>query len=96
MTLRPRGHAVLSRPAILGSETDYGHDLFKRDEFEEKAEVLKALRGSFILSLNDRPEVRKCFAAFKIEAVEVPYTITKKGTAKARDVIISSVARCND
>lgn len=76
-------------PPYWGNERDYGADLFSRGEFEAIADVLADLKGRFILSLNDRPEVRECFAAFEIEAVEVPYTIAKNGTSKAKEMLIT-------
>jgi hypothetical protein len=38
-------------------------------------EALKALKGRFILSLNDRPEVRQIFSGFEIETVDCTYSI---------------------
>ncbi|WP_210404006.1 hypothetical protein [Pararhodobacter marinus] len=45
-------------PPYYGCEDDYGRELFSRARFEELAEQLGRLKGRFILSLNDRPEVR--------------------------------------
>ena len=54
------------------------------------AEHLEGLHGSFILSLNDRPEVRETFRAFRIETVDCRYSV-KGGQGKAvTEVIISS------
>ncbi len=47
--------------AITGlrvSEADYGKNTFTRGQFTEMAELLANIKGRFILSLNDRPEVR--------------------------------------
>lgn len=77
-------------PPYHGCEGDYGKGMFGREEFEQMAQVLRGISGRFILSLNDRPEVRRIFAGFDIEAVGVRYTIG--GQAKAmtgREVIIS-------
>jgi|GEM_PF-3528112 len=62
-------------PPYWGSENDYGRDLFSRQDFERLAEQLAGLRGRFILSLNDRPEVRETFGAFAMEAVETTYSV---------------------
>jgi DNA adenine methylase len=43
-------HAVLSRPPYYGGDTDYGADLFDRAEYERMADVLRSLKGRFILS----------------------------------------------
>lgn len=54
------------------------------------ADVLRGISGRFILSLNDRPEVRRIFAGFEIEEVGVRYTIGGQAKAMdAREVIIS-------
>lgn len=39
------------------------------------AELLRTLRGKFILSINDKPEVRQIFAGFDFEEVRCTYTV---------------------
>lgn len=62
-------------PPYFGSEKDYGEDLFDRSQFELMAERLAGLKGRFLLSLNDHPEVRRIFARFTIEAAPTTYSI---------------------
>ena len=76
-------------PPYFGCEDDYGCGLFDRSQFERMAQVLGAIRGRFILSLNDRPEVRETFAAFTIDGVGTHYGISGKGEQPAREVIIT-------
>ena len=77
-------------PPYHGCEDDYGKGAFARTEFEALAGALKALQGRFILSINDRPEVRAVFKGFKMEAVETTYTIAGKGqTQRAGELIIT-------
>ncbi|MDC7675364.1 DNA adenine methylase [Asticcacaulis machinosus] len=78
-------------PPYYGNEGDYGRDLFSRDQFEAMSEVLAGIKGRFILSLNDRPEVRAIFRSFEIEAASVRYTISgaDKSTI-AGEVIIAN------
>ncbi len=54
------------------------------------ADQLRQIRGRFILSLNDTPEVRATFAGFDIEAVGVRYTVAAKAAQEAREVIITN------
>ncbi|MFT4091302.1 MAG: DNA adenine methylase [Asticcacaulis sp.] len=75
-------------PPYYGCEDDYGKDLFSRDQFEQMAEQLSQIKGRFILSLNDKPEVRRIFSGFDIEAVPVRYTISGAGGGEFREVII--------
>lgn len=76
-------------PPYYGCETDYGRDLFDRTEFAEMAARLGQIRGRFILSINDRPEIRDVFGAFDLRPVEVTYTVAGGRNAKgARELII--------
>lgn len=77
-------------PPYWGSEGDYGAGMFSRDDFERLADQLAGLQGQFLLSLNDRPEVRKVFARFEIEGVQTTYSIAGagRGRAKAAEVLI--------
>ena len=78
-------------PPYFGCEGDYGKGMFGRAEFAEMAELLRGIRGRFILSLNDHPEVRRIFAGFDIEEVGVTYTVGGGGNAQsARELIISN------
>lgn len=76
-------------PPYWGSEGDYGRDLFGRDEFETMAEQLGRLRGRFILSINDVPEIRRIFAAFAFEEVRLNYSVSKDKVTPARELIVS-------
>lgn len=78
-------------PPYWGCETDYGADLFSRDQFEVLALALSQVQGRFILSLNDRPEVRETFRAFRIEAVQTTYSV-QGGGQRAGEVVIQG--RC--
>jgi DNA adenine methylase len=69
-------------PPYWGCEGDYG-PIFTRDDFARMAEVLASVKGRFLLSLNDVPEVRELFARFRMVEVETTYTIGT-GTEKAR------------
>tara|TARA_R110000796_G_scaffold11478_2_gene38132 strand:- start:45891 stop:46715 length:825 start_codon:yes stop_codon:yes gene_type:complete len=79
-------------PPYYGNEGDYGKDIFSRNDFTKLADQLGQIKGSFILSLNDRPEVREIFSSFKIEAVNVAYSISKKteGRKSYGEVLISN------
>ena len=79
-------------PPYWGSEGDYGAGMFGREDFEHLAELLAGIQGRFLLSLNDCPGVRACFARFEIEAVETTYSIAgpaRKEGGKAGEVLIS-------
>ena len=76
-------------PPYWGCEGDYGKELFARSDFERLAEALKAVKGGFLLSINDVPEIREIFAWARIEAVETTYSIAGRGnTQKAAELLI--------
>lgn len=79
-------------PPYYGCEKDYGKALFTRAEFPQMAEALKGIKGRFILSLNDRPEVRDIFKGFRLTAVDTTYSIAGRGNAKkAGELLISNL-----
>lgn len=75
-------------PPYYGCEDDYGKEAFARDQFAEMAEVLQSLKGRFLLSINDRPEVREIFAAFPMEAVGTTYTVSAGQAQRVGELII--------
>ena len=77
-------------PPYFGCEGDYGKELFSRARFKELASVLGALKGRFILSLNDVQEVRETFAGFRFEEVRTTYTIGAKGAQPERAELLIS------
>jgi DNA adenine methylase len=62
-------------PPYWASEGDYGAGMFIRGDFQRMADKLQAIEGKFLLSINDRPEVREMFAWADIEAVETTYSV---------------------
>lgn len=78
-------------PPYWGSEGYYGRDLFDRSQFTTLSDRLKEIRGRFILTLNDVPEVRELFGWAAIEEAELTYAVAGNGSAKpARELIIST------
>jgi DNA adenine methylase len=63
---------------------------FSENDFTELAQCLKKLRGKFVLSLNDVPQVRKLFADFKFLEIELPYTAQRKAGKRFRELLIAN------
>src|SRR3546814_3290121 len=49
-------------PPYFGSENAYARGLFERADFTRLAEQPGRIKGRFLLSLTDRPEIREIFA----------------------------------
>lgn len=81
-------------PPYWGCEGDYGKALFEREDFTRLAEQIGGLKGRFLLSINDVPEIREIFAAFHITPVSTTYTIgSAKSSRGARgELLISDFA----
>lgn len=75
-------------PSYYGKKL-YRHN-FSHTDFEKLAERLGKLRGKFILSLNDVPEVRSLFRRFHIKEVELHYTAQKGAGRRYREVLITN------
>ena len=81
-------------PPYWGCEGIYGRDLFGRADFAALAELLGGLKGSFMMSLNDRAEVRRAFRNFTIEPIETTYTASRSGgNRKAKELLITGPKR---
>lgn len=76
-------------PPYAGGESDYGPGVFGPESFATLAELLARIKGDFILSINDTPSIRDIFAAFKLEAVSLTYTIGSGAATEARELIIT-------
>jgi DNA adenine methylase len=67
----------------------YGVD-FPFSEYERMAELMRGMKGKAIVSLNDHPDIRRCFAGFEMEAVDINYTVGGGQGVARREVIIYS------
>lgn len=76
-------------PPYWGCEDDYGSAAFSRDDFTRLADALRQIKGKFLLSINDRPEVRDIFTGFRLEPVSTTYTVAGAGGQKAAELLIS-------
>lgn len=76
-------------PPYYGGESDYGEGVFSVDDFGRMAEILSGISGRFLLSINDRPEIREAFKGFSIEEVNLTYSISGGKGTPAKELIIS-------
>ncbi len=78
-------------PPYWGCETDYGQDVFVREDFDAIAEQLRGIKGKVLLSLNDTPGVRECFTGMQIRGIETTYQVGGGSNAKrVGEVLISN------
>ncbi len=85
--MRPERYSIWIRHTSA-ARTDYGKDVFSRADFERIAARMADIKGRFMVSLNDTPEVRSVFSAFKICDVALTYTIGSGQAKPVGEVII--------
>jgi len=61
-------------PPYHGCEDYYGDGIFNREDFTVLRDLLNAINGKFILSINDVDDIRDLFKDFNIESVETSYS----------------------
>lgn len=79
-------------PPYHGTEGYYGKDMFSRDDFVRLARALTELKGSFLLSINDCPEIRATFKGLHLEEVDTTYTVKGHGSVTpAKELLVSNL-----
>src|SRR5205823_13184621 len=77
-------------PPYMGSEHYYGRGLFGPEDYARLAEILRGLKGRFLMTLNDCPGARKIFALFALKPVKLTYSVHGRGRRKdAGELLIS-------
>jgi DNA adenine methylase len=63
---------------------------FSEEHYRKLADQLQSIRGKFILTVDDVPELRKLFSQSKITEVEIPYTAQREAGKLYRELIITN------
>ncbi|HEX2955677.1 MAG TPA: DNA adenine methylase [Chitinispirillaceae bacterium] len=63
---------------------------FEPMDFLKMSAILSGLSGKFIMSINDEPFIRETFSRFKIQEVDVRYSVQKEGSQVGRELLISN------
>jgi DNA adenine methylase len=77
-------------PPYWNCESYYGKGVFGPEDFQKLADQLKNIKGRFLFSINDVPEIREIFSGFDIEKVSLNYTAHSKSQKKARELVIGN------
>ena len=68
----------------------YEHNFLELSDYREMAEILSGVKAKFVLSLNDHPEMREVFNAFKIDPVRLKYSASKGNWTEGKELLISN------
>lgn len=63
---------------------------FEKADYEAMAKRLTSLKGKFLLSLNDVPEIRKIFGEFTMRTLEMTYSSQRKVGKKYQELLIAN------
>lgn len=66
---------------------------FGYEQYVALAETMKASQGKVMVSLNDHPEMKEVFKDFKIESLDIKYSLTSKVSAKSK--VSKEMVICN-
>jgi DNA adenine methylase len=67
----------------------YQHNMIWGD-YERLGEALKGIKGRFIVSINDLPEIRELFNEFILKPVELKYFAGREKAVQARELLVSN------
>lgn len=85
-----RPHTVFYCDPPYWQTEGYGVE-FGFAHYERMAALMGSIDGVMIVSINDHPEIRQCFAAFPMKSVEITYTVGGGQNAQeARELIIGN------
>jgi DNA adenine methylase len=76
-------------PPYYGVRGLYRFD-FEQKDFENLAATLKSIRGKFLLSTNDHPELRRIFSDFQIEEFSVAYSLQPAAGKRYQELLIKN------
>ncbi len=78
---RPHSFFFLDPP--YWNITGYKYD-FTGQDFLELKEILQNIKGKFLMTLNDTPEIREIFSCFAIEEATLKYSCGSSTEARSK------------
>ena len=82
----------LDPPYYNCSSTAY--DSFNINQLSELANFIKTLKGKWLMSINDTPEVREIFSFAKFKEISIAYSISKSDNSKRKKYPELLVSNC--
>jgi DNA adenine methylase len=61
---------------------------FPFEEYEAMAKAMRSLQGKAMVSINDHPAVRECFAGLHMESLSIKYTVGGGGRVAERSELV--------
>lgn len=67
----------------------YKHNM-NLEDYREMAGLLEGIKGKFLLTINDLPEMREVFKAFNLKEVSLKYSVSSKKLSEGRELILTN------
>ncbi|WP_027360890.1 DNA adenine methylase, partial [Desulforegula conservatrix] len=67
----------------------YKHNMVL-DDYKEMAGILGSVKGKFLLTINDLPEIREVFKDFKQLEVKLRYSVARKSATEGNELIFTN------
>ena len=77
-------------PPYWDCEDVYGKGLFGKDDFVVLRDLCAAMKGKFIMSINDVPQIRELFADFCIREVKTQYSVNRNKVSDVTELLIAN------
>lgn len=74
-------------PPYYNGETNYGKGIFSKSDWTKLRDILLDVRGKFLLSINDTPEIRELFKDFTVKEVAFNYSLQKGERPKVQELL---------
>lgn len=84
---RPETFFFIDPPYYKAPEYRYNMAL---DDYLKMADLLKGIEGKFLLTINDRPEMRSAFSGFEMKEVTLRYSINSDKSTDGRELIFTN------
>lgn len=84
---RPETFFFIDPPYYKAPEYRYNMAL---DDYLKMADLLKGIEGKFLLTINDRPEMRSAFSGFEMKEVTLRYSINSDKSTDDRELIFTN------
>lgn len=77
-------------PPYWDCESVYGKDIFGKTDFDTLAAQLRRIKGKFLLSINDVPQIREIFNGFQMREIQLRYSVNRNNMTPADELLIAN------
>ena len=77
-------------PPYWDCENYYGKGMFSKADFECLHSLLAAVKGKWLMSINNAPAIRELFKGFEIREVATSYSVNKSARLPVTELLIAN------